>query len=228
MNNNSKTLILFPKDSTTDFLEEVVVHLFQTVHSALFSLMRIEPSDESHQYSLEQIQNSVHDTILFLGHGTSDSLSGACEGKYRKEKFITTKDFGVFNGKRLILVSCDSCTLIRKGKAYGFKEAIGFGDLPTDWNDIHSAREADINAYKGFTEQTIESFRNCLVEIVKYSIPDFLNNNLTLSEFYNLIFLRINKRIARHYIANRKINLPLSDTLLRMKQETLYINNRNV
>jgi len=224
MNNSSKTLILFPKDSTTNFLEEIVAHLFQTVHSALFSFIRIEPSDESHQYSLEQIQNPVYDTILFLGHGTSVSLYGTCEGKYRNEKFITTKNFGVFKEKRLVLVSCDSSTLIKKGKAHGFKEAIGFGDLPTDWNDIQSAREVDVNAYRGFTEQTIESFRNCLVEIIKYSVSDFLSNNLSLAELYNLILLRINKRIAKYFIDKRKINLLLSDALLRMKHETLIIN----
>jgi hypothetical protein len=228
MNNNSKILILFPKDSTTDFLEEVVSYLVQTVRSSLFSFIRIEPSDESHQYSLEQIQNPVHNTILFLGHGTSVSLYGTCEGNYRNEKFITTKNFGIFKEKKLILVACDSRTLIKKGKVHGFEEAIGFGDLPTDWNDVQSAREGDVNAYKGFTEETIKSFRNCLVEIIKYSVSDFLSNNLSLVELYNLIFLRINKRIAKYFIDNRIIKLLLSDALLRMKHETLFINNTHI
>ena len=225
-NNNRKTLILFPKDSTTDFLEEIVAYLFQTVQPSLFSFIRIEPSDESHKNSIEEIQNPLYDTILFLGHGTSVSLYGTCEGEYRNEKFITIKDFGVFKPKKIVLVACDSCTLIKKAKAHGFEEAIGFGDLPTDWNDIQSAREVDVNAYKGFNEKAIESFRNSLVEIIKYSFSEFINNNLTLIELYNLIFLRINKRIAKHYIANREINLPLSDALLRMKHETIFINNR--
>lgn len=224
--NNRKTLILFPKDSTTNFLEEIVAYIHQTVQPSMFSFIRIEPSDESHKNSIEEIQNPIYDTILFLGHGTSFSLYGSREGEYRNERFITIKDFGVFKSKKIILVSCDSHTIIKKAKANGFEEAIGFGDLPTDWNDIQSAREIDINAYKGFNEKVIESFRNSLVDIVKYSISDYLNNNLSLIQCYKLIFLRINKRIAKYYCADRENNLPLSYALLRMKQETIFVNNK--
>lgn len=225
MSNNSKTLILFPKDSTTNFLEEIVAYLFKTVHSSQFTFIRIEASGESHKYSLEQIQDSLYNTIIFLGHGTSVSLYGACKGEYRNEKFITPKNFGVFKGKKLVLIACDSSTLIKKAKPHVFEEAIGFGDLPTDWNDIQSARESNVNAYQGFTEKTLESFRKCLIEIIQYSLADFLNHKLSLSELFNLILLRLNKRITVYYMNNRIDNITLSDALLRMKQETIFINN---
>jgi len=228
MNNNGKALILFPKDSTTDFLEEIVAYLFQTVHSSLFDFIRIEPSDQSHKDAFEQIQNPIYNTVIFLGHGSSVSLAGARDGEYRKEKFISITNFKVFKSKKLVLVSCESSTLIKKGKIHGFEEAIGFGDLPTDWNDIQSAREIEMFAYRGFTEQTIHDFRNCLVEIIKYSLSNFFNNSLSLEDLYSLIFLRINKRITKYFIENREINLPLNSVLLQMKDETLFINNARI
>lgn len=225
MSKYAKTLILFPKDSSTIFLEEVVVHLFAVVHESLFTFVRIEPSDESHILALKQVKDVSHDTILFLGHGTSSTLHGTCEKDYRNEKFISTRNFSVFNGKKILLVSCDSHKLIMKVKESGYSEAIGFGDLPTDWNDILSAREMDVGAYKGFAEVTIESFRKCIVEIIKYSVADFLNNDLSFHDLFNLICLRINKRIAKYYTNNRTANLLLTDTLLRMKDEVIYFNN---
>lgn len=223
--NNGPMLVIFPKDPTTDFLQDIVVYLTAEVTSRRISVLRIEPSDESHRYSLEQIEASGCASIVFLGHGSSTSLSGAMSNTYRCEKFISLKNINVFKGKKLVLLSCNSESLIKSAKLSGYDEAIGFGDLPTDWNDVQAAREYDVNAYRGFSQEIIEKFRYSLVEIIKFSLADFLNDGLTFKDLRNLMFLRLNKRIAKYYVSNREFNLPLSDALLKMKQETVHVIN---
>lgn len=222
MSDAKKILIVFPEDPSTTFLEEVISYLFQSVHSSLFTFLKINADDKSHQLTIEQIQNPIYNTIVFIGHGTSVALYGAYTSEYKNEKFITIKNFPVFDGKELLLVSCYSSSLLNRVKLQKFSKGMGFGDLPTDWNDIQSAREHDVDAYKGFTESTIETFRKCLIEIIKYSLSDFLNNNLELKELQALIVLRINKRIAKYYTENRIGNIPLSDALFKMKQEIAF------
>src|ERR1700759_5631070 len=114
---NNKALIVFPKDSTTDFLKEIVIYLNHQVDQSRVTVLRIDASDESHKIALKEIENPAHDVILFLGHGTKTSLYGASLEQYRSEKFITSKNFTIFRDKRLILVSCDSSTLLKKNKA---------------------------------------------------------------------------------------------------------------
>ena len=221
---NKKILILFPKDATTDFLDEIVDYLSKNVNPALFAVVRVEGTDQSHKIALKQITDPVYGVVIFLGHGTSSALYGAVEAKYKNETFITSKNFQVFKKKSIILVSCESKSLLKKQKAVGIIEAIGFGDLPTDWKDISSARESDINAYKGLTPDLTSLFRIALVEILKYSLADFINRGLSITQLYELLLLRTNKRIVKYYLVDRIAMTPVSDTLLRMKQElTLMI-----
>jgi hypothetical protein len=225
MNDRGKTLVLYPEDNSTVFLEQVIAHLFATVNTSLFEFFKIKPTEESHKLALREIEKAEHITIIFLGHGSSHALQGARNDEYKNEKFISNKDFLLFKGKRLLLVSCDSCVLIKKTRGYAFLEAIGFGDLPTDWNDIQSARELNASAYDGFTELTMQLFRKNLVEIVKYSLSDFLNGSFCLRELYDSILLRINKRIADNFINKLPDYAILNDCLLKMKYETLYVKN---
>ncbi|MES2328156.1 MAG: hypothetical protein V4539_01050 [Bacteroidota bacterium] len=224
---NNKVLILFPMDATTDFLEEVTSYLSANVNSSQFSLVRIEANDEAHEKALKKAAEAGNELVLFLGHGSFSALYGSEKDGYNNEDFITLRKFQVFRKKRVILVSCESRKLLKKAKAAGYSEAVGFGDLPTDPRDIGSARELDVNAYKGLSDELVEKFKNALVEIIKYSLTDFINNALSLSQFCDLIILRTNKRIARYYTSDRVANAPLSNALLRMKEEVLFIKNNS-
>ncbi len=223
MNNLEKTLILFPEDPSTVFLEGILSYLNLKIEKSLFDIFKILPDRESYKKALNTIKDSEYNTIIFLGHGSSICLYGGTNNEYDDKAFIISKNFDVFNSKELILVACDSASFLKRNKKNSFKQAIGFGDLPSDWNDVLTAREQDIGAYKGFTEETIGQFRTCLVDIFKFSIADFLSSKSTLMEFFNLVLLRINKRIANYYTNDRLSNIPLSDTLLKMKSEATII-----
>lgn len=220
-----KNLILLPHDPTTTFLEEIVSYIYQTVHVSLFDFVKIEPNDDAHKVAIDSIKKSNYETIIFFGHGTSVSLHGATDGQYKNDKFITSSNSEIFKGKKVIFVSCESSNLIKRIKKVGYTEAIGFGDLPTDWNDVQAARELDPKAYKGFSEGNIELFKKSLVEIIKFSLSEFLTNNKSMTELYHLLQLRINKRIVKFYLEKRIINQPLTDSLFNMKQELSFIRN---
>jgi hypothetical protein len=215
-------LIVFPEDPSTSFLDDIIKYLGKSVDSTMYDVVRVKPAEEFHEETLKEIQNPQYKAIAFFGHGTSVSLYGARSADYKNENFIATKQFNVFKEKELILVSCDSSILLKKNKNAGFSNSIGFGDLPTDWNDIQSAREVDANAYNGFTEENLTLFKACLVEIVKFSLTDYLRDKLTIKELFDLIILRTNKRIVSFFLENKSSHSTLSDCLLRMKHQTLY------
>lgn len=219
-------LILFPIDSTTVFLEEIIIYLYKKVHSSYFGLLKIEATPESRNNALTQIQNTSFDTILYLGHGTSNML-GTMNNlvEHQGEVFLRVEDFKIFQGKKLLLLSCNSGQLLFKTRKYGYKEGIGFGDLPTDWHDISSAREFDMNAYKGITDDTIKDFKNCIVDIIKWCIIDCLNKKLHFKDLYNLIILRINKQITSFFKEDARNFGVLNDILYTMKKDIYYLNN---
>lgn len=218
-----KNLILFPHDPSTLFLQEIVSYIYNNVHTSIFDFIKIEPNDNAHKSALEAIKKSNYETIIFFGHGTSVSLYGAFEEQYKNDKFITSSNSELFKGKKLIFVSCESSSFIKRIKKVEYIEAIGFGDLPTDWNDVQAARELDSNAYKGFSEDNIESFKKSLIEIIKFSLSEFLTDSKSMKELYHILQLRINKRIVKYYLEDKIKNKPLSDSLFNMKQELLFI-----
>ena len=230
MNKPEKTLILFPEDPTTSFLEEIFKFLIDEVPQSKFDLIRIAPLSEAHNQALKETLKPTYKTVAFIGHGTNNMLFGARSKGYENKAFITAKEFSVFKGKKLVLISCDSGSLLKKNRQSGFLDCIGFGDLPTDWSDIQSAREVEANSYKGFTQENMELFKGNLVEVFKYSFADFLKNDLSIKELYTLIELRINKRLAKYYLENRGAMplTPLNDCLLRMKSETIYLNSSSI
>lgn len=95
-----KTLVIHPKDSTTDFLSEIYSDKNWTLIN----------TNTSKKYLKEQIKN--HDRIVMLGHGTEKGLIGF-------DKFIIDSTYIYLLRKKLcICIWCNADVFVNK---YGLK-----------------------------------------------------------------------------------------------------------
>ena len=63
-------------------------------------------------------------------------------------------------------MSCRSSEFIELKNTDQVNSYIGFGDLLTDWTEVISEREFDVNAYKDMNENIISSFRDIIVQSI--------------------------------------------------------------
>jgi len=218
---SSKTLILFPTDPSTKFLERIFDYLSKKVSPENFTIIKIDCTEEAHRSAIDEIEKIEYGSIIFLGHGNSSALQGSKCEKFTKPQFLTHREFAVFKRKNIMLVSCESSSLLKRAKG-NFISGLGFGDLPTDWNDIQGARETDASAYDGFTEDTIESFRNYLTEMIQFTLGNYFQQEMTLSKVKDLLLLLINKKIATNYHQKVQNHEVLNDCLLIVKSGVHY------
>jgi len=192
-----KLLVVHPQDPTTAFLNKIVTYFEKALPPEQLTIKIIEPNKKSHDDCIELLKEGDFDNMLFMGHGSSTSIQGASNDSYKHAQLLSANDLHILGGKNLIFLSCNSNDLFRKAKS---KSYIGFGDMPTDWNEILAAREYEKDIYKGFTEETLEIYRSYLTKIIAKPLYD-----LTYSENYGLkacyldIRLRINQLIATSY-----------------------------
>lgn len=207
-------MIVFPSDPSTAFLEEIIVGIQKRVDGIHYSILRIDCTDASHKAALDEIRKTGYSSVIFFGHGTSTSLKGSSGLNYSKEVFISNREFQVFNGKQVFLLACDSSVLL-KATRREYAVGLGFEDLPTDWDDVQVAREADANAYKSFTEKTIESFRAILIQVIKNSLIEFMSSSQDMHDLRASLLLRVNKAIADSYKSG---DMVLSECLLKVRK----------
>jgi len=216
---SNKLIVVFPKDDTTIFLEDIVQHIYSHAHICNFEVILLRIESESQVDAVETIRNAEGSWVLFLGHGSSHGLH--CSGTQNRSIFINSTNADCLSGKFIMLLACNSADFIRK--FYGFTDAIGFGDLPTDWNDILSARNSNHLAYRGITEATINTFKTELVSIVKCSFVEFMYNPSNAMELMNSMRLRLNKRIVFYNLRAGDYRI-LSDLFYNVKKELLHLN----
>lgn len=215
MNN---TLIIYPHDPSTTFLLEAF-HLLQK-HLKNATFFEIQPNEDSHNQCIAQIDK--HECIIFMGHGSHLKLSSSIGEGFSKEHLVSFKDFEKFNNKYWLLFSCNSNDLIKKSSQYIFG-GIGFGNLPTDFNDISGVREFDSQAYLNVNEKVIEEFRKSIVWIIVESIYALLDENLNFRELYNRMTLLIDRKMidSLENIAGND-SKEVANLLYEMKQESEF------
>ncbi|RYE59521.1 MAG: hypothetical protein EOP48_00595 [Sphingobacteriales bacterium] len=221
--------IIFPQDPTTAFLRPVVEQAIRAgATQDQVVLYELEPNDDSHSVCKEALRNIAEgSTIVFLGHGSSTSLSGAKGAGYHMREFITSNDRHLFNGKIVVLFSCRSNDFIKR-LDNNFISAIGFGDMPTDWEEIMSAREFEIGSYLGITEDLIVTFREALIRIFSTSLVQSIRESKTAGELSLLIKLLLNKELTNaSYEARKTGNYALCDLLYEMKHEKVIEGNNS-
>jgi hypothetical protein len=210
---NSKIIhIIHPVDDSTNFLEEIYLYL-QEKTDAEINIHRLA-NKEDHASFYDIIPKIPSDEIiLFFGHGTSFGLSGARTKEYEEIEFITYKQLKVFEEKYVILLTCRSNQYLKTHfEECALSLAIGFPNLITDFEEVEY--HDDPERVEDIKQEDIDIFRNMIVEIMKYSLEDYIVNNLTTQQLYNRIKLRINKRVINLYIKiPNKGKLPLGKML---------------
>lgn len=122
-----KTFCIYPKDSTTAFLEPVFNAICggQDVGSVTG-----DSSDDEFFDSLNKgLQDVSLENLIFLGHGSSAKLYGT-----RFDTLLEDKDFSLLTNKTIILFSCNSRDFLKK---MGATRYIGFGFVPSGLDDIN-------------------------------------------------------------------------------------------
>ena len=149
------------RDHTTDFLQSLCDH----INATLFAV-QIGYDVDSEDDTIEEIYNAVEkaDTVLFLGHGTSDSLFAS--GSDETELFGKANVMLLAN-KRLFLLACNSAEFIKK---YKLTNAIGFGKMPTSLDDARHWKNLHKTTIEDFSRDDIDIYNNALVNALCNSI----------------------------------------------------------
>ncbi|WBV59899.1 hypothetical protein PFY12_12700 [Chryseobacterium camelliae] len=170
-----------------------------------FHCFKVKLNDSSHNECLKIINEMVGKFIIFLGHGRSDALYGACGDQgdnifisddlkeedpiyYDRQDFITIENSNVFNQNIIFSLSCNS-NIIKKsiGESSirnGAVSFVGFGNIQTDY-------EID----KNFTKREIAIFNGILVKIIKKSIVYAYQKKYTVEKLTDIIKIMTNKEI---------------------------------
>ena len=189
-----KLHIIFPKDSSTDFLQEIVHYLEDNSTTVPIKVHRLKTSEE-HSYVIDNAQTEFaqNSTILFLGHGMSSAISGASTQDYiHPRALIQESELAIFQERNLVLLSCRSDEYIRKyAWEAKLKCAIGFPNLVTDEYDRYGSEEDWV---KKVSIDDIDLYRGVIVDVLKYSLEDYIENGLSLFQLYKRIRLRAQRK----------------------------------
>lgn len=213
--------IIHPEDSTTDFLNLITEYIREL---AEINLIRLKTKAD--HFNFFELIHSIdkNELILFFGHGTSTGLSGAVTKDYENQEFITEKQLKIFSEKNIMILSCRSNQYLKSYfKECDIKSAIGFPNLITDHGEIE--HHDDPERLNDVSVEHIELFKNVIIDVVKFSLEDYVTENLSMIQFYNRIKLRINKRIMKLYNEiPDKGKLPLGKMLNDMVDGMIFFN----
>ena len=172
-------MCIFPMDETTAFLEPIA----QTLQKAGFDVFDGNTNDEGYsKLILDAIPQ--HENIVFLGHGSSDALSGT-----NQKPLIDANNVDLLRGKALFLLACNSKEFI---SSYGFKNAIGFDIIPTSEMDVTTIVDQDYDYFETMPDDAdLEWFRSAIVRIVANSFESSDMENMTM--LYNKIKMFTNR-----------------------------------
>lgn len=149
----SKTVCIYPQDSTTDFLRPLCDHI-----CTIFNAVEVGYDTDSDDEPLEAIYNEIKDAqvIFFLGHGMSTCLYASILDNV---ELFDKNNVSLLEDKRIFLLVCDSSQFVTKFK---IADAIGFGFLPTSEEDVKNRKlhKMDISR-TGILD--IEYYKNALI-----------------------------------------------------------------
>jgi hypothetical protein len=210
--------IIYPADKSTDFLNDILVTLLKK-DNLDFNLYRLNER-EKHDEFLENIANLPNqDLYVFLGHGGSDNIKGACSSYCDYGSLIEQNQLSLLANKRVFFLSCRSNEYLKDyGRKCGVNSGIGFPNMITDIYDIEGAILEDKSLT--ITIDDVDKFILILVNIIKESLLEFLENDLTLYSLYHRIKLKTAKKLFILVTSNESKALI---EMVRSLKDELYV-----
>ncbi|MBN9483398.1 MAG: hypothetical protein BGO70_13025 [Bacteroidetes bacterium 43-93] len=220
-------LIILPFDNSTVFLREITSYIKNKIDKAKFSIFYVDPTHESHLKCKNEIAElPKNSTIIFLGHGSSYSLHGAKDEKFELKNFISSREDQVlFQSQKLFLLSCYSIEFLKRLDKRYLVAGIGFGNLPTEWDEILAERELDASAYADITENILKEFKKLLINIIKFSLVEAFSEDHSFGDLYLRIRLRLNKNITSLLLSKVKQDQILARFLYNIKTDFYFLGN---
>lgn len=225
---NNKIVCIYPTDSTTNFLENIPIELSSTFN-ADFELIRIVPSDESHDEAIAKIKSLPNGSIcLFIGHGSSFALKGAEVNDYKKEIFIDYNQLSIFNNKSLFVLACRSYDLLDYAINYDsvrILQSISFPNIISSWEELeHERKVKQKKLYPNLTLDQINKFNEILVESTIYSLKG-LKENQDFHKIYRRLIHFLNQKMAEIVLIDPiDANRDLADMIFEFKKEIVVLN----
>lgn len=208
----SKVLCIYPKDSTTEFLQP----LCDVLKECLSADVLYGDSTDDDDY-LEKLDGAVSkaNIIVFLGHGCSKSLYGVNFNPIICEENDNIK---ILKGKNLILFACRTKDFI---KNHDLNNAWGFGFIPTSLEDAHDGSLHGL-CIRELESDDLEYFRNAIVRIWLNSLKE--SDAFNVSNFYKSFSFYTNKEITNCLIEQKQ--MPhyriVADILYYLKEDMYY------
>lgn len=148
-----KVLCIYPKDRTTEFLEP----LFEEICNRYSATPLLgDPQDDDDYLDKLASLAAESDTIIFLGHGSSDILYGV-----NFNELILADNVDMLRGSNLLIFACNSIGFIHK---QNLTHALGFGVVPTSDYDAETGKLHSL-PLKNLTSTDIEFLQNSIVRI---------------------------------------------------------------
>lgn len=172
------SLCIYPQEESTSFLKPIA-DKFQELGYDVY-----DGSTGDEEYA-RTILDSIpgYDNIVFLGHGSSEALSGT-----GLTPFIKGEKVGLLQGKRLFLLSCNSKEFI---SSYSLTDAIGFDIIPTGETDLYTILDQDYSYFENVPDdKDLEWFRTAIVRIIINSFSDGDMDNMIM--LYNRVKMYTN------------------------------------
>lgn len=218
--NSSNVLIIKPVDLSISFLEPIFEGLVN------YTSIIIEPNEESYELGIQDIDKMPDSSIIiFLGHGASYCLYGAHDLSFKRKPLVNSSNISIFQNKSVFSLSCRSSEFFYKNRGI-MKQFIGFGNLPTDWDDILAERDfGNPNYLANIQEEDIAYYKSTLADIIYQSL---IRNKISIDDFEKIflhIKLIINKEISKILIEKPMPNYRLlADIWYETKQEMRFFN----
>lgn len=227
-----KILVVHPYDKTTVFLDRVKNHIINSFKDDVHHF-NIQPNDQSHAECLEKIsKHPENGVIIFLGHGRSDTLYGSKGDKYEtlfnddpelktsyeyyyNDNFINIETTGVFYGKKVFCLACNSNGKIAESAIEnGAKTFLGFGPIPTSKVEFKDDGIIDVS------NDLVRAMKTELNFTIKRSIEYSITHSFNFEQLKNILHFLINQRITEYLITKKKFKdrYLLADYLYQLKK----------
>lgn len=236
--NNCEIFCVYPHDRTTFFLDRIVSFLKNNLGDK-FHCYKVKLNEQSHTDCLRTLNTLENRIIIFLGHGRSDKLYGACgdEGEnlfvgqehqdipqyFNKPDFITMSNSSVLAKNIVFALSCDSNRLKNSigdsARENGTISFVGFGDIQTDYDDERELTRREIAIFKGI-----------IVKIIKKCLLYSYRNNFTVEKLVDTIKIMTNKEIYKLLTIHKGIKYRhrIAKHLYLFKDEIVIFGNRYI
>lgn len=163
----SKTVCIFPKDETTDFLVP------------LYELLCSKGVDGWHEDTVNNVTIVIDmirgaEEIIFLGHGSSGTLYGSPVNGELSELITQNNVHELLAGKKCFLLSCNSEEFCSN---YNLSDSIGFGNMPTGMRDVFMAMDNDVS-FPNLEQEDIDVYNNALIRALTRAFNTYSLDNI--------------------------------------------------